>query len=226
MSNSRTYAPVLIGWLIIAIVSLCSADATADDRGPIEFDIVSVDDSIAVWLDLSGLFGGTTLSRLHDGIDLGIVGRIGLFRPRKLFGSEKIIRRRFATTISYRLSTRTYRLIRETASDREDDSTAILQDSLSFQSVSSLLSYFSDSILVPLIAIDSLRGGNEYEIEFDIESISLGGLNLFPVDQSDPGSGSLLESLFETFLEVSGYGRREFSFKSRRFLAGEIEPIQ
>lgn len=177
------------------------------------FDITSVDDTLSVWVDLSGLLQTAIIERIEDGIDQAFECRVELARPKRLFGSVRVAENTRAWRLSYRILTERWLLTQLGA----DSSTA-----RSFGSLAGLAGYLSDSIVVGLVALDALESDRGYVLKFDITSISLAGISLTPNPGDSEDGSSILRSLFSEFLKFTGYGREEYSVESRQFTRDEI----
>ena len=93
-----------------------------------------------------------------------------------------------------------------------------------FISLERLRHYLSDSVLVPLAPFESLDDQKRYTLEIKMTGIALTAINLLSEDGKKDNDQTPLKSLFKEFLELTGYGRKEFSVKSRPFSLDEIYP--
>jgi hypothetical protein len=85
--------------------------------------------------------------------------------------------------------------------------------------------YLQDSVEITAIALDSLDQTSRYAVELSITSIVLSDLNLARREASRGESdGSPVQFLFRQFLNLTGYGSREYQTKSRSFSPDEIGP--
>jgi hypothetical protein len=199
---------------VLTIAIICPT-AEAADENRFDYDIFRHNDSLTAWIDLSFILSESNLKKLHDGIDLALEYRLTLATPRRLWGSRTIARTGDALKISYRRITEdfyTNRMVRESEPERR------------FISREELEEYLKDSITVCLAELDSLDAHLKYTLEIEITSITLTALNQLSDGDAADSNQSALKSLFNEFLKLTGYGRRELSVKSRPFSLDEVFP--
>ncbi len=202
-----------IGAPLILATGLFVVPVEADETD-ISYDIYSRDKQLTVWVDLSPFVDASTLSRLEDGIDVLLECQVSLGIPRRFFGDTQVARRSDGRRLSYRAVTEEF-----VVTDLYDPD----KDALSFVSLASLFQHFRDSIEINLVSLDSLKDQERYVLTLNVTTISLTDLNLAPAEES-PGDGeSPLRFLFRQFLNITDYGRNEYSTKSRPFSLDEIE---
>ena len=197
---------------ILGLVFL-SLSAQAQDSPAIEFDLVERQDSLAVLMDISSLLTSARITRLRDGINLGIECRLTLRRPRRLFGSVRLAERSAFCRLSYQLLTKGYH-ITVTGTGRTD--------SVAVSSLSRLHAYLTDSVIFSLIPLDSLDREPRYIVDLEVSAISLNSINLASGDDHPENDRSPLKLLFEQFLVLTDYGRETFSISSRPFSRAEL----
>lgn len=202
--------------LVIGLaLGLTPPDVTAQTDPDIGFDLLSREDSLVILLDLSFLLTSARVARLKEGLDLGIDCRLSLKRPRRLIGSAEIGTAQHYVRLNYQLVTKTYRVF--PAGDTPGALTAE-------QSLSALYSYLSDSIQIPMVALDSLDPELSYVLDLEIAAISLNAINIASGEDAPEEARSPLKVLFEEFLDLTGYGRELFQVTSRPFSPAEILP--
>ncbi|MCB2231456.1 DUF4390 domain-containing protein [bacterium] len=199
--------------IIVCILPLGQSVRAENASVDFPFDINSIEDTLAVWVDLSGLLQAAIIERIEDGIDQAFECRMELARPKRLFGSVRIAERTDAWRLSYRILTERW-LLTQLGGDSSTDR--------SFGSLAGLAGFLSDSIVVGLVALDSLERDRGYTLKLDITSISLAGISLTPNPGDSTDGSSVLRSLFSEFLKFTGYGREEYSIESRQFTREEI----
>jgi hypothetical protein len=194
-------------------ILLLSLPVAAQDASSIEFDLALQHDSLAVLLDLSFLLTSAHISRLRDGIDLGIECRLTVRRPRRLFGSVRLAEQSRFCRLGYQLLSKSYQLtiVRPARTD-----------TVTLSSLSRLHAYLTDSITFTLINLDSLDAESRHILDIEISAISLNSINLASGEDEPAADQSPLKLLFEQFLVLTDYGRETFSTSSRPFSRAEI----
>ena len=201
--------------VVLAVVLGLVAPRLAAEDLDLSYDIYSRDQELVVWVDFSPFIDGAAVSRLKDGIDVLLECRVSLSIPRRFFGDNLVARSSTARRLSYRGVTEEFLATEVQAPD---------QPTLSFVSLASLYQYFRDSIEIDLTSLDSLEAQERYVLSLDVTTISLTDLNLAPTDESSDDGESPLRFLFRQFLNLTEYGREEYSTKSRPFSLDEIGP--
>jgi hypothetical protein len=202
---------------ILALVAILFAcNARAQDNPAFRFDILRSADSVVVWLDLSPILTAVNVDRMKDGRDLAVECNLRLLRPRRLFGAVQMASVDQTFELSFQILTEQYFL-------NSSDSTA---GKKVFPSQSGLFDHLADSIFIPVAALDSLTRGDRYELDASIATISLGHNSLESSGEPDGGSDSPLRWLYIQLLKVTGYGRTEYSFRSRPFGIAELYPLR
>ena len=199
---------------VLTIIILCpTVEAADEDR--FDYDIFRHNDTLTAWIDLSFILSEGNLKKLHDGIDLALEYRLTLATPRRFWGSRTITRSGDALKISYSRITEDYytnRLDRGPETERR------------FVSLQELEDYLRDSVTSELAELDSLDTHLKYTLEIEITSVTLTALNQLSDGNGFDSNQSALKSLFNEFLKLTGYGRRELSVKSRPFSLDEVFP--
>ncbi|MDD5425061.1 MAG: DUF4390 domain-containing protein [candidate division Zixibacteria bacterium] len=188
----------------------------AQDEAVLEYDIVNRGGILTTWLDLSFILSPSNLKKLKDGIALALEYNLTLATPRRLWGSRTVTGNRDILNISYRQVTENYYTCLQSCDTACEHR---------FITLEKLKQYLKDSLYIGLVAIDSLDKHQHYLLEIKITSISLTTLNLLTRDEFSDSTRSTLKSLFKGFLDLTGYGRKEFSLKSRSFSLDEIYPV-
>lgn len=201
--------------LLLAGLLLAALPLRAQEQPKIDFDLINRHDSLAVLLDLSFLLNSAHISRLRDGIDLGIECRLSVRRPRRLFGSVRLVERDFFCRLSYQALSKSYQLT--TAQPATPDTVTV-------SSLSRLHAYLTDSVTFALLNLDSLASDERHVVDIEVSAISLNSINLASGDDDSESDRSPLKLLFEQFLILTDYGRETFSTSSRPFSPAEISP--
>lgn len=200
--------------ILILVLGLLVPRLSAEDLD-LSYDIYSRDRKLAVWVDLSPFIDAAAVSRLKDGIDVLLECQVSLSIPRRFFGDNLVARSSTTRRLSYRGVTEEF-----LATEVKDPD----QSTLSFVSLASLYHHFRDSIEIDLVYLDSLETQERYVLSLDVTTISLTDFNLAPTDKSSDDGESPLRFLFRQFLNLTEYGREEYSAKSRPFSLDEIGP--
>lgn len=198
--------------VLASVLGLTAPRLAAEDLD-LSYDIYSRDRNLAVWVDLSPFIDAPAVSRLKDGIDILLECRVSLTIPRRFFGDNLVARSSTTRRLSYRRVTEEF-----LATETQDPD----QPALSFVSLASLYQHFRDSIEIDLVSLDSLEDQERYVLSLDVTTISLTDLNLAPTDESSEDGESPLRFLFRQFLNLTEYGREEYSTRSRPFSLDEI----
>jgi hypothetical protein len=201
--------------VLLVLVSGLLVSPVVADEPELTYDIYSRDGQLTIWVDLSPFIDGPTVSRLKDGIDVLIECQVSLQIPRRFFGDKQVTRKSQTTRLSYRGVTEEFRM---THGFESKDSV------ITFVSLALLFQYFRDSVEIGLCPLDSLDNQERYVLGLDITTISLTDFNLAPEGDSSDEAESPLRYLFRQFLNLTDYGRNDYSTKSRPFSIDEISP--
>ena len=198
--------------LVLGVCFPCRQTLAADAE--IGYDIFSDSSRLTVWVDLAPFLGAAEVEQMQDGIDIILECNLTLSTPRRFFGERKVATQSRTLLISNRPVTEDYVV---TIAEADSNSAG------PFISFGELHRYLRDSVEIVLTDLDSLVPHLRYALELRISTIHLTDMNLssprgLEEDQSEPP----VRFLFRQFLELTGYGRDEFSTKSRRFSLGEI----
>jgi hypothetical protein len=185
----------------------------ADETEILEYDIFKRDDSVAVWLNLAQFLTSKRVEYLKEGIDLAIEFQLTLRRPRRLWGSERIIKTTGSMRIGYRIVTEDYVVSAQKLGSAGDRC---------FLSLAKLHQYLNDSVVVNLADCSALQPGIRYELELKAVCILLTALNLASGTDTTAETSSPLKYLFQKFLNITGFGRDEYSAVSRPFSVTEL----
>ncbi len=201
-------------WVGLLVSMLLAASISADDDTDITYDIFYRDSIVTVWVDMTRCIDAAAIDDLKDGFDLVMQCRTTLARPRRFFGDKRICRGQSTCRLSYRSVSEDYILTLLTEPSTPDRQ---------FISPAALHQFLHDSIEVTLLPLDSLDFRHRYTLEIDIRCISLTDFNLAPNDLAENDNNSPLKYLFKQFLDLTGYGRKEYSAKSRPFSLSELK---
>ncbi|MFZ5979572.1 MAG: DUF4390 domain-containing protein [Candidatus Zixiibacteriota bacterium] len=210
---NRRVRPIIAIFFLL-LLPLCPS-LSASDRDDFEYDIFCRDTALTVWIDLSFYLSEINRNKLAEGIDLALEIELTLVVPRRFWGSTSIARQSEIMKISYHRITENYLL---SSSEKQPDRNR------RFLAFDKLFDYLSDSVMVILTPFDSLDNQKRYTLEIKITGITLTALNLISGDDQDEDNQTALKSLFKEFLNLTGYGRKEFKVKSRPFSLEEIFP--
>ena len=198
---------------VLAGVAISVPTAAAEDSAPFEYDIIGRDGHIAVWLNLAGFLTTVQVERLKEGIDVSLDYQLILSRPRRLWGAEQVAKTTGSVIIGYRIVTEGYFL-----------SAAELgfEGERHFVSLARLHQFLTDSIVVDMANFDELDPRRRYTVEVKLACIQLTSLNIASDDGFSGESSSPVKYLFRKFLRLTGFGREEYSVKSRLFSLSEV----
>lgn len=197
--------------LLIIFLLIMPGHIFAQDNAELfDFNILLLDDYLTVKLNLEPFISSSNYSQMKDGIDLAIQYDISLVKPKKFWGSKKIINNSGVYRIGYQMITKNYYIC------------CAMEDSLknSYNSLATLSEFLADSVIFKLIEKDSLDIQTQYYISFKISCISMTSLNL-PPDNNDK-SETPIKYLFKKFLDITNFGREEFEGESRLFFLSEL----
>jgi len=204
--------------LIVAILLVvCPTNRIVADDIEFSYDIFSRDGRLTVWLDLAAFMSSRAGEQLKDGIDLAIQYELTLKTPRRFFGDREIAQVTRIPVVRYRSLTDDYLL---------DNLLEGEESPAEFVSMAGLFQYLRDSIETELTLLDSLDSSERYVLHFKVTTISLTDINLSPRSPDQDNSESPIHYLFRQFLDVTGYGRREYDAKSRVFAVSELDVIE
>lgn len=202
----------LIGVLLATAVP-SRAQAPPERDPEIYYDIYVQDSSLTVWIDYSPFLGSRSLERLRDGVDLALECRAELTSPRWLWTDRLIAERTRTIRLSFRNITNDY-LVDLGRTDSDKPRTFVTEEEL--------VDYLSDSIEIQIDQITQIDPDKRYCVALRITAISLTDLNLVNGVAAGTESGSPVKFLFRQFLEMTDYGRRQASTKSRPFLISDL----
>ncbi len=201
---------------LVFLLALClflTGQVHSQDNETVSYDLIVREGRLIASLDLSSFLTSSTMTRLSQGINFALECRLSLKTPRRLFGSRTISQTDIAWKIGYRPVTEDYTIA--------SSSTGWKQPRV-LLTASDLESYLSDSLAVSLSPVDSLERSRQYTLNLQVTAIFLTDFSLGPRTEVSDSSNSPLEYLFRQFLNLTGYGRREYTFESRPFLLSEI----
>lgn len=198
--------------LVLGVCFPCRQTLASDIE--IVYDIFADSSCLTVWVDLAPFLGAAEVEQMRDGIEIILDCRFTLSTPRRFFGERRVATQSRTLLISNRPVTEDY-----TVTIAEADSSSVGL----FISFGELHRFLRDSVEIVLTDLDSLVPHLRYALELQISTIHLTDINLsspnrLEDDQSEPP----MRFLFRQFLEFTGYGREEFSTKSRKFSLSEI----
>jgi len=202
-----------VGLTVLLISFLDPGPASAQERPGIEFDILDIDDSLGVWLDLSDLVSSQVISQLKEGVQFAVKTDLTLQRQRRLWGHRTVAASDHILTVGYRSLTENY----EVRIPDKDSSEHYL-----FPSLAGLHRYLADSIIISIGPLSDLDPELYYDIQIRIAVISLTKINLAFNPDRGPGAPSVIGFLFRRFLELTGFGQEELLIRSRPFILSEI----
>ena len=194
------------------ILVLCLArPVTAGSGDGIDADIYRENDSLMVWIDLSGQISSERVELLREGVDLALECRVDLLRSRRLWGNVRIDRAGTAIIVGYHLLAEEY-FLKGSGNSGDDHEHR-------FATLVGLHHFLADSVVVSLASVDSLDSDRRYFVELTVDCIFLTSLNL---DSPNGSSETPLKFLFRHFLSLTGYGREQSVVSSDPFRLADI----
>jgi hypothetical protein len=197
--------------LLLPIVSPVRAQQPSEDEPDLFYDIFIKDSCLTVWVDLHPLLNARTWDRLHDGVDFALECRIELNSPRWLWSDRLEAEQARTIHLSYHKVTGDFLL---TTGDSGTARSYPLQEGIE--------AYLSDSVEICLAQVSTIDPDKNLKIALKITSIFLTDLNLADRVASGDGSDSPVKYLFRQFLELTDYGRRNYTTRSRPFSLSEL----
>ncbi len=197
--------------LSLSTISSVHSQTTPANEPEFFYDLFIRDSCLTTWIDLSPLLDGQGWDRLSDGVDIALECRVELSTPRWLWSDHQVTERVRTVRLSYRKVTDDFVL------DPGDSSQArTLIDSGKIEG------YLADSVEICVQKVSAIDPEKTLKVNFKITSIFLTDLNLADKVSSDEGADSPVKYLFRRFLELTDYGRRQYSVKSRPFTLGDV----
>ena len=213
----------MIWYFVIAILVLCStaSNISADSRDKdFDYDIFTINDTIAIWLDITPVLDQQKMEDLLSGLEIHIGLEIKLEKPKRFLPPEELIGRRFTLQISHKLTEDNYclRISESSSTDYEFDNQPGLYD------------YLADSLVFNLLSRAGLKAEESCRLNLKIACKSLYPKNKTNGSKLQSGSrsitedneNSLIQSLFSTFLEVFGFGKSYYRIISPTFIPAEL----
>jgi hypothetical protein len=197
--------------LLLPTTSPVRSQTQSEDEPDLFYDIFIKDSCLTVWVDLHPLLNARTWDRLHDGVDVAIECRIELNSPRWLWSDRLEAEQAQTIHLSYHKVTGDYLLT------TGDSGTA-----RSYPSQEEIETYLSDSVEICLAHVSSIEPDKSLRVTVKTTSIFLTDLNLADQVASGDDSGSPVKYLFRQFLELTDYGRRNYTTRSRPFSLSEL----
>lgn len=204
---------LLFCFFILASLFAVKPIVAADKPELIEYDIFRHDSRISIWLNLAQFLSSKRVEHLKEGIDFALEYHLILSRPKRFWGAEQAAKATGSIKIGYRIVTEDYFLSTPKLS---------FEDGRRFVSLAKLHQFLADSIVVDIAHYDELDRHVRYTLEVKLTCILLTSFNLTSDDDSSDESDSPLKYLFRKFLQLTGFGREEYSVKSRSFLLSEV----
>lgn len=213
----------MIRYSVISILVLCLAASivSADSRDKdFDYDIFIINDTIALWLDITPVLDQQKMEDLLSGLEIHIGLEIKLEKPKRFLPSEELIGRRFFLQISHRLTEDNYclRILDSNSIDYEFDNQPGLYD------------FLADSLVFNLLSRAGLKAEESCRLNLKIACKSLypknkesGSTSLSESGSvADGDESSLIQKLFSTFLEVFGFGKSYYRIISPTFIPAEL----
>lgn len=199
--------------MLILLLGGISNSAYASEADWLEFDLYKKSDSLMVQLYLDQLLTEGTINQLNEGIDHIFELKIALFRPKKFWGEKKIATGSGTYRISYQIITKEYSIIKYS----KNDSTII-----SANSILNLFKYLNNEIIIPTTPLDSIETSRQYFVEIQINMVTMTSFNIKSESERANAESSPITYFFEKFLEITNFGREEFTTRSRNFMLKEL----
>ncbi|RKX28909.1 MAG: hypothetical protein DRP47_03145 [Candidatus Zixiibacteriota bacterium] len=197
---------------IVTLILLCIVvPATANSEDHINADIYIDNDSVEVWVDLSGLVSSERIELLKEGIDFALECRVDFLRPRRFWGSAQISQASKAMVIGYHLLAEEFSVTFST--------TDTMMKVHRFASLAGLHHFLADSVEIPVISLDSIETDRRYYVEIAVMCISMTSLNIASLSKTND---TPLKFLFRQFLNITNYGREKLAVSSDLFRPSDL----
>lgn len=203
------------------LVSLFFHNETmADRKAEFDYDIFTLNDSLAVWLDITPVFTQPKLEDLLSGLDIYIRMEIRLEQPRMLFFSKKLAALETSLLVSHPLTEDTYNL-------KILDSPLIVYK---FKSQVLLSDFLADSLMFKIAALKQVNESSKIRLSLKIACKSLSG-NILPKringlnKPTDSTGVELFMDIFYFFFDVVGYGQDKYKITSPFFRLNELPDL-
>jgi len=220
--HCRQIIPISIATMLLCAGILASPALAARQSGDFTYDIFRNGDSIGFWIDLTPVLSQAQMEDLLAGLAIYIGIEIRLESPRPFFFSRLITRKRAALILSHGLTEDLYKieLVGGPPLQRQFDNQMQIRD------------FMADSVEFSLAATNAMDTGNKYRISASLSSKSYSSKEIVrqshsPSDSSGPSNESgteFFESLFSTFIELTGFGRDTFHVITPNFTIKDITP--
>lgn len=194
--------------LVTATAVGLRAEAPADS---LQFNLSRCRQDLCVSVDLSPLITGPTVGRIRGGVELAVVCRAALERPRRFWGAAELIRTSTRLLARYTPLTGQYTVV---LPQRSEDSIR------NFSSLAGLHRFFADSLVLPVYPLDSLDPSQQYRVRVQAEGIWQTPLSSLLDDTEE--TADPVRFLFRQFLHLTGYGRFVIAQESRLFSLDEL----
>ncbi|MFH1372911.1 MAG: DUF4390 domain-containing protein [bacterium] len=201
-----------LGLSLLAMMMLpVGSSAASEAPDSVDYDIFRRDGLLMVRLDLSLFLSVRRVDHLKEGIDFVIEYSVGLTRPRRFRGAEKITGITGSVRIGYSMATDDYWLTPGQHSPEKEQR---------FSSLAFLHQYLADSVQISVVDSRQLSRHHRYRLRFELSCIALIDFNL----AAKPGKSaeSPIKFLFRQFLRLTGFGSQETSAETRSFSPAEI----
>jgi hypothetical protein len=218
--HRRIMIPVSFATVLFCAGMSAPPAQAAGQSGDFTYDMYRAGDSVGFWIDLAPVLGQSQMEDLLAGLDIYISLDIRLESPRPFFFPRLLVRKRAALILSHRLTEDLYTIERIGAHPlkRQFDNQLQVRD------------FIADSMEFNLTAIEALDAGDKYRITVSISSKSYSSKEMarhlsMPPDtlgSSNKPGPEFFESLFSTFIEVTGFGRASFHVTTPNFILKDI----
>jgi len=222
MNGGRAVLTGLVGGAVVCLCLGLAPPAAGSAEIDFDYDIFLAGDTLTLWLDVAPLLTQPRLEDLLAGLDVSIKIDVDVQRPRKLFFPATLASVSALVVISHPIAEDIYRL-------------RIICGRLSeriFKSQLALSDFLADSLVLPLVPAQRIRGQGDLRLSFSLlsKSHSINMLDKALPEAADsvnqpPGDDQFLESLFSTFLRLVGFGASSYQVTTPTFSPDELPSI-
>ena len=196
--------------ILVAGLLITAPVSSAREFDP-EFGLYQRDSSLIGWADLSSLITEGWIDNMKDGLQYRIDCRFLLRRPRRIWGHTIVAQGSISVRVAYNNITSRF-LVSADSTSLPGPATSLTQADLHL--------WLADSVSCLIDSDDKLDPERQYELKLDLEIVR--GLLSEMVGTPDGGE-SPIKLLFRGFVELTGLGRDDYSFKSVLFRLSELQ---
>ena len=214
---------ILSLYLCLILNSFQTASLSAERKPVFEYDIFSVNDTLAVWLDITPVLTQSKMEDLISGLDIFVNVNIRLEQPRTLFFPRKLSEIDATFSISHPLTEDIYNLKLSNFG----------LYSYEFDNQLKLYDFLADSLIFKVESTASINKSTRVRLKLEISCKSFttsilplksGRLEDEPIPADTSGTEFFLD-IFTLFFDFIGYGEDEYKISSPIFKLEELPSL-